>query len=370
VAQVIKKRTIVLASVLKPVNDTRMYEKLGTSLAARLEAAVHIIGFPETVPHQTNPGITFHPLGSKAFHRLSVARFIAPGKILLKVIRLKPSYLVITTHELLWVALICKIWVGCRIIYDVQENYFSNILFTRVFPPGIRQLLATYVRTKEWITAPFIHCFLLAEKGYSDELRFAKPYLIIENKLPRKLADRFGIKQNPIKTKLIFSGTIAPTTGIFEAIELARKLHVLEPEITLTVIGHCPAYSFLKKLKAYVSEYAFIRLIVSAHPIAHEKVLDELSHSSAGIIIYPPNPSTQSSLPTKLYEYLAIRLPVLIRHNDASHDLVTSFQAGIVLTANPDPVELLEKLAGLQVPAAPESVYWESTEDALIRVFD
>jgi hypothetical protein len=57
--QVIKKRRIVLASVLKPVDDTRMFEKIGVSLAGADEAEVIIIGYPSQRPptHQT---ITFH----------------------------------------------------------------------------------------------------------------------------------------------------------------------------------------------------------------------------------------------------------------------------------------------------------------------
>ena len=40
--QEVKKRRIVLASVLKPVNDSRMFEKMGQSLAPYYE--VHIMG--------------------------------------------------------------------------------------------------------------------------------------------------------------------------------------------------------------------------------------------------------------------------------------------------------------------------------------
>ncbi len=56
--QEIKKSRIVIASVLKPVNDTRMTEKLGGSLLQRYD--VHIIGFP--APHTHLDGLlTVHP---------------------------------------------------------------------------------------------------------------------------------------------------------------------------------------------------------------------------------------------------------------------------------------------------------------------
>ena len=57
--QEIKKRRIVLASVLKPVNDPRMFEKMGQSLSAQYE--VHIIGDSDVMA-SGNPSIIFHPL--------------------------------------------------------------------------------------------------------------------------------------------------------------------------------------------------------------------------------------------------------------------------------------------------------------------
>lgn len=41
-----KKRRIVLASILKPVDDTRMTEKLGATLAQVEGNEVYVIGYP------------------------------------------------------------------------------------------------------------------------------------------------------------------------------------------------------------------------------------------------------------------------------------------------------------------------------------
>jgi hypothetical protein len=50
--QEIKKRRIVLASVLKPVNDPRMFEKMGQSLSQMYE--VHIIGDSGNIVHDNS----------------------------------------------------------------------------------------------------------------------------------------------------------------------------------------------------------------------------------------------------------------------------------------------------------------------------
>ena len=73
--QEIKKRRIVLASVLKPVNDPRMFEKMGQSLSRHYE--VHIIG-TKSKTDSSHDNIIFHPLAS--YTRLSLDRMLSAIK--------------------------------------------------------------------------------------------------------------------------------------------------------------------------------------------------------------------------------------------------------------------------------------------------
>ena len=84
--QEIKKRRIVLASVLKPVNDPRMFEKIGQSLSPHYE--VHIIG-TKSKTDSSHDNIIFHPLGS--YTRLGLDRILSPLRILKKILNLKPG---------------------------------------------------------------------------------------------------------------------------------------------------------------------------------------------------------------------------------------------------------------------------------------
>jgi glycosyltransferase involved in cell wall biosynthesis len=342
-----------------------MFEKLGASLAAIPNTTVHIIGFPAGDSPAKHDSIQLHRNAEKPFGRISATRLTAPFRIMRKVLLLKPHLLIITTHELLWMALGCKLILGCKIIYDVQENYYLNIRSTKTFPAVIRVLLAMYVRLKERICAPFVDHFLMAEKGYNEEIRFARPHLVLENKLPERLANQYRRIPEQGKINLVFSGTLAETTGVLEAIHLAGKLHAVNPDVTLTIIGNCFSAKFLEKLTREAARHSFVHLTATAFPVAHELILASLSRARAGIIIYPPNPSTRSSIPTKLYEYLAIGLPVLIHHNEASHQLVSSLSAGIVLDPEPSPKNLVAQLEQLPGYVPPPEIYWESTEKVL-----
>jgi hypothetical protein len=57
VPQEIKKQTIVIASILKPVDDTRAFEKMAASLAG-LGHQVFLIGQPGKTPDSGHPLFT------------------------------------------------------------------------------------------------------------------------------------------------------------------------------------------------------------------------------------------------------------------------------------------------------------------------
>src|SRR5687768_13532589 len=136
------KSTIVIASVLKPVDDSRLYEKIAQTLACTGQYQIHIIGCESAGIE--NPKIRQHPF--KPFRRVSMGRFFAPWKILAKTLELKPDVFIIATHELLYTAMFLKIVRKCRVVYDVQENYYWNILYTAAFPLVIKPFVALYVR--------------------------------------------------------------------------------------------------------------------------------------------------------------------------------------------------------------------------------
>lgn len=346
-----------MASVLKPVDDTRMFEKIGKTLADTGEFDVTIIGYPvSTQPSASLIKCIMLP----TFSRLSWQRLMAPWVVFKKINEVKPELIVINTPELLLVAMLNKIFFGRKIVYDVLENYYRNIRFTPAFPGLLRWPIASLVRCTEWITSPFIDYFWLAELGYKKELGFAQPHTILQNKLPKSIAGRYPIKSKG-STKLLFTGTLAPSTGVFEAIDLVRKLNQIDPSYSLTVIGYCAIPKILKQLKNEVNQSPFITLIGGDTLVPHEKILAEISRADWGVIFYPANPGTQSSIPTKLYEYLALKLPILIRHNEESHYLVEQARAGIILSESVEYDLLSAKMKSNPItPNPPDTVFWES----------
>lgn len=361
-----QKTKLVIASILKPVDDTRMYEKFGLSLSQTNKYDINIIGFcSKNNPDATN--ITFHPLFN--FKRLSVARLIAPFKCFRAIIKVKPKILIVNTHELLLVAFLYKILFGTKLIYDVRENYFRNILHTTAFTKLVRPLIAGYVRLKEYASTLFVDQYILAEKAYQDELRFVKnKSVIIENKYRPSSNKEYGIRATD-KLKLLFTGTIAESTGIFEAINIAKALHQIDPTIELNILGYCAKKETYHKLIAATEPYAFIHLKGGDYLVPHDVIISAIHQADFGIIYYPNNPSTVSSTPTKLFEYLGSQLPVLIQKHHAWNSIVDKYNAGLVVDFDDiDYADLLAQMKSKQFYRNVETddLLWASEEPKLL----
>jgi glycosyltransferase involved in cell wall biosynthesis len=364
----VKKRTIVIiASVLKPVDDTRMFEKIGLSLANTKQYQLHIIGFDSTST-PLHPTIVFHPL--RAFKRLSIQRLLTPFKILLKALSLKPTLFIITTHELLIIAGIVKLLTGCKIIYDVRENYFQNILGTTAFPLIIRNIVAGYVRVKEVLTSIFVDHFFLAEKGYERELIF--PGLrttILENKSKKSLSPHCALKKNNERITLLFSGTLAEITGVFTAIDIAVSLHRIDYRINLVIIGYCSQPEIRIRLKNAVRPHSFIHLIGGDSLVPHNKIMEQIMLADFGIISYTINRSTINSIPTKLYEYLSAKLPILLINHQPWVDICRPYNAAVVFEHPVNFTTLHYSMIHHQFYTLdPENVYWEAEEVKLLHI--
>ncbi len=361
----IKKRKIVLASVLKPVDDTRMAEKIGSSLSDSGLFTVTIVGFPSSAQANLSNGITALP--HKPFKRISLKRFVMPWLILFNIAKLKPDVVIINTPELLLPMVIGRVWLRYELIYDVLENYYRNIRFAPTYPLLIRWPLAALTRLTEILLTPLTTHIFLAEAGYKHELGFARKALVLENKLPKRLV--VSTPDRNTRYNLLFTGTLAHTTGIFEAINLCKKLHTIDTRYTLTIIGYCAMPTVLATIKETLKDYSFITLTGGDELVPHDQILKAIRSAGCGIIIYPPNASTENSMPTKLYEYLALKLPIIIDHNQSAHDLIEECKAGIVLKHPIHAESLHDQLMNTTFNfTLPDTLFWEHEAKKMIDI--
>lgn len=326
-----KKTKVVIASLLKPIDDTRMLDKFGLSMAESNTYDVNIIGFDsKNIKRVEN--ITFHPL--KAFPRLSVTRLLMPIRVFRFYIKVKPQILIANTHELLIVSCLYKILFGGKFIYDIRENYVKNIRNTEVFPRLLRPLLSAWVRLKEWCSKPFVNHYTLAERVYKSQLPFlSKRFTIIENKYaPNPQTTSSRVKNDSNSINLVFTGTLGESNGVFDAIEVTKKLHDKNNTIRLKIVGYCALKKDLIKLQGEIKDLDFIELNGGDHLVPHSEIIEAIENADFGFVLKKPNKGmNDEKLLTRLFEYTANKLPILLLDNPTWVTFCETYNAAVVL---------------------------------------
>ncbi|OEK01088.1 hypothetical protein BFP97_06015 [Roseivirga sp. 4D4] len=366
-----KKTKVVIASLLKPIDDTRMLEKFGFSLAETNEYDINIIGFDSKNVKSTQD-ITFHPL--KPFERLSFARLSRPWKVYKNYIKVKPQVIIFNTHELLIVTCIYKILFGCKIVYDIRENYAKNISSTEVFPRAVRPLLSTWVRLKEWCSKPFIRHYIMAERIYEQQLPFlSSQRTVVENKYAPHAEERTAYRNpDPSYIDLAYTGTIGASNGIFEAIDITKKLHELDQRIRLRIVGYCALKKDLIRLKEEIKDYDFIELNGGDHLVPHAEIIEAIQKADFGFVLKKPNKGmNEEKLLTRLFEYTANKLPILLLNNPTWVAFCDQFNAAIVIDPeNFMPDHTLETMSKTEFydRGNSESSLWKNEEPKLLNL--
>jgi glycosyltransferase involved in cell wall biosynthesis len=366
-----KKTKVVIASILKPIDDSRMFEKFGLSLEQANKYEINIIGFTsKNIP--TKNEIQFHPL--KPFKRLSFKRILARTKVWKTYIKVKPQIIIVNTHELLILTILYRILFGGKIVYDIRENYARNVRLQQVYPFLLRPLISLIIRLKEWITQPFIKVQIIAERSYLTELPFLRNNtILLENKYKELNVLATGSKENSGQIRLLYSGTIAETYGVFDAIELAKKLNAFNPKINLTIIGYCAKMDDLMRLKAEIKDIEYINLRGGDHLVPHSEIVATIKASHFGLILNQPNKLSDKKLPTRLFEYTANHLPVLCINNPNWINFLSQFNAEIEINLKHyKPESLLVTMQnGIFYNQGDTSTsFWKSEEPKLLQLIE
>jgi glycogen(starch) synthase len=344
-------KRFLLASVLKPVDDTRMRGKFAQALLAWPLVKVHVAGRSTGDDLHYSlveefPRIHHHDIfwGS----RLSLNRLAAQWRYWRLLRALQPDLAIVHAPELLPLTLLWQaLGRGRQFAYDIRENYALNVETQQVYRGWLKQGLAAGLRWVEGTAARHAAAIFLAEASYADELPFlaALPpgrVLVLENKYQPAIGEELPQTARPLPiagepVRLLFSGTISELNGVHEALDLVEALHKAWPGgAQLTIIGFCQQPVLLGELQVRIEQLTtavpgLVALIGGVALVPHARIVAEIARAHFGLLPYRPHPSTARCRPTKLFEYLAHGLPVLVPHNPLWTSVVQAHTAGLVV---------------------------------------
>lgn len=364
------RKNVLIASTIKTVKDTRAWGKLGSSLRETQKYQLNFLGFSKEAADTTGEEKYFP---STSAHT-KWGRISAQLKFLKTLISVRPQLVICCTYEYLPIATFCKQFLKYKLIYDVQENYISNLELNPNLSPSKRRKLAKLISYCE--SRSGVDLYLLAEKCYLQEMPEKSPFLILENKFAGEIKPMRPRKFSSEKTdfRFLISGTLTPAYGILEAVNWFKKIHLNYPNSRLKIIGHCTLKSFQKSLEKHCHSEENIEVISAEHPLPYEQILRTYQEADFALLPYRNLPQLWEKMPTKLYEAAALGVPALIPSNPKWITFLHPFQGGYTVDfLNPDTAAAQLEQALNQhffTQPVPAEVAWSSQHTAFIQALD
>ncbi|HSI78814.1 MAG TPA: hypothetical protein VK957_23170 [Lunatimonas sp.] len=321
------KKRIIIASVLKPTEDSRMLYKFGFSLRETNKYEVYILGFSEKKYRKINNIRLYSRLSKSRSHP---SRVLAPLRLIRHIFKIKPDVVILTTYELAPAVIFTKRFLKFKLIYDIQENFSLNVLSNETLPKGLQRLAVGWIRSWERRVDPYVDNYLFAEQCYQEEFPHVSKATVVENKYNGPSLHGDPISFDPEDTiHFILAGTLTEVYGIAEGMKWFIQFNTHFPPQTLHVIGHCPMKLYRKNLEAIAKGIPQINLELSDTPLPFERIQEAISKADCWLMPYQLLPSIAPKMPTKLYEGIARRKVVLITKNPVWDKLVLTHSAGL-----------------------------------------
>ena len=171
---------------------------------------------------------------------------------------------------------------------------------------------------------------------------------VVHNYPKSVYADADAGESVPDPDRLLFIGGLAEVRGIREMLEAVRELRRTRPALRVDLVGPVVDDTLAEPVRAAIEEG------VCTHTpwLAPEQLVPFSRGAGIGLIPYLPVSNYLESLPTKMFEYMAMGIPVLASDFPLWRDLVRDAGCGRVVP--PRPAELARAIG--EMLASPEEL--------------
>jgi glycosyltransferase involved in cell wall biosynthesis len=290
--------------------------------------------------------------GRRADGLLSFPAFMSPRWLrhLSEVVRrVRPSVIVVRDLPLCPTA----IWIGKRygvpVVLDMAENYPA--MMRKNFEAGRHRLIDYLVRNPAMVSAVERYCLprldriiVVVEENAArlERLGVAPDRIsLVSNTPPASLiegrpARRGGDTGGPIT--LVYVGILEVPRGLSEVLQALRLLRGSSPPVRAVIIGQGRDASILES-EAAVLGLTTGEVTFAGHLPSRDDVRAAVRDADIGLIPHRANEAWNTTIPNKLFDYMAAELPVITSDAIPFARIVQETGSGVVFKSR-DPESL------------------------------
>lgn len=320
------KPVICHITIVHNAFDTRIFFRECISLSKNYRVVLIAPAGPELSKYADNTEPVVQVIGIKtSANRLN--RFLTAGRNAF-LIALKQKAQVYHFHDpefLPWASLL--VLLGRKVIYDVHEDY-QSALMARKNLSHKNKLIGIY-RKFEDFACKRMH-LILAERSYiSIYQKRAKSLCVVENFCTTEMLAPFKKEIRINNTHLIYIGTIHAERGAETMIEALALCNNKGLNLQLDMVGNITDPIWRKNLESN-PEYQKVKHQINWHGRLSLIESFQISEKAfAGFALIDNQPNHSESYPGKIFEYMAVGLPVIASDNLINKGVVERNEAGI-----------------------------------------
>lgn len=288
----------------------RIYHRQCLSLA-RAGYAVELAARPLS-GEELSPLIQLHSLGDYGRPTLSwrlIERIHRCQRAYRLALRSKASLFQFYSPEFICWGARLRRTTKCPVVFDCMEDFEGYVRQRRGIPNVLRRPLVRIVRQQLRYAARNVDALIVADEGTARMLRpYAQRLVVLHNFPQLSLFQDPGIDGLAKPFDLVYHGSI-PKYHLEVCLAVDEVLLARGREVTWYLIGRLPERDWFNR--ELYRRSAGERFHVS-ELIPHDRVAQEVVKAKIGIIPLPDLPKFQNNIPQKMFEYMALRMPIVM----------------------------------------------------------
>lgn len=277
-------------------------------------------------------GVRIHDLGALGQPTLRWnlwARFSRNLKAYTLAVRAHADIYFFYSPEFIPFALLLKRVSGKPVVFDCMEDFIGYARQRAGIPNALRGTFAFIVRQVFRFAARRLDFITVADRGTENQFLEHTSKVITIFNFPR--LDLFPLlpanRTDNCEFDLVYHGTL-PRYFLALLLEIDQQLLLLGKKVSWYLFGTSPQFDWFRaELNRSKAEDRFS--LGGLFP--HDQVYSEVQRARIGIIPLPLLPKFLNNIPQKLFEYMALGLPVVLSDLPPSRPFIAGNDVGIMV---------------------------------------